>query len=216
MSFYEALVEYLPQLLPGLWVSLLLLVTLVVIGTPLAFVLAIGQRSRVAAVRWAVILVVEIARGIPSLILLYIVYFGLPKVGISFEAFTAAAIALAINYGGYVSQSIKSGIEAIPAGQREAAEALALGRWTILRFVVIPQSFKIITPTMLSWIIVYFQTTSIGFAIAVPELMSVAYSIAATNFQYLNIFLIAGALYGLISIPGSQLVARLERRRSTS
>jgi polar amino acid transport system permease protein len=203
---------YLPELLPGLGMSLILLVGLVVLGTPLAFLLAFGLGHRLVAVRWFCVVVVEISRGMPSLILLYLVYFGLPSAGITLTAITAAAIALAINYAGYVSETVRAGIDSVPAGQYEAAAALALNQRTVLRFVTLPQSIRVITPPMLSWVIVYFQTTSIGFAIAVPELMSVAYSLASANYQYLAVFLMVGVLYAVISIPGSQLVSALENR----
>jgi polar amino acid transport system permease protein len=212
MNILESVVEYLPQLLPGLGMSFLLLAALVAIGTPLAFVLAFGLRNSSPIVRWITVAVVEIARGMPSLVLLYLVYFGLPSAGLQLTAFAAAALALGLNYAGYVSETVKSGLESLPKGQFEAADALGLDRWTKMRFIVIPQAMKVITPPLLSWIIVYFQTTSIAFAIAVPELTSVAYSIAASNYQYLAIFVVAGLLYAAISIPGSQIVAYLEGR----
>ncbi|MFF1831499.1 amino acid ABC transporter permease [Paenarthrobacter sp. NPDC058040] len=212
MNIIESIVQYLPQLLPGLGMSFLLLAALVLIGTPLAFVLAFGLRNSLAPVRWLTVAVVEIARGMPSLVLLYLVYFGLPSAGLELPAFAAAAIALGLNYAGYVSETVKSGLESLPKGQFEAGDALGLDRWTKMRFIVIPQSMKVITPPLLSWIIVYFQTTSIAFAIAVPELTSVAYSIAASNFQYLAIFVVAGLLYAAISIPGSQIVSYMETR----
>jgi polar amino acid transport system permease protein len=212
MNFLSSLSEYVPQLLPGLGMSFVLLAALVAIGTPLAFVLAFGLRNAAPAVRWLTVAVVEVARGMPSLVLLYLVYFGLPSAGLQLTAFAAAAVALGLNYAGYVSETVKAGLESLPAGQFEAADALGLGRWTKLRFIVIPQSMKVITPPLLSWIIVYFQTTSIAFAIAVPELTSVAYSIAASNYQYLAIFVVVGLLYAAISIPGSQIAAYLEGR----
>jgi polar amino acid transport system permease protein len=212
MNILNSVVEYLPQLLPGLGISFLLLAALVAIGTPLAFVLAFGLRNGAAPVRWITVAVVEVARGMPSLVLLYLVYFGLPSAGLELTAFAAAAIALGLNYAGYVSETVKSGLESLPKGQFEAADALGLDRWTKMRFIVVPQSMKVITPPLLSWIIVYFQTTSIAFAIAVPELTSSAYSIAASNYQYLAVFVVAGLLYAVISIPGSQIVAYMEGR----
>lgn len=203
---------YLPDLLPGVGTSFLLLIVLVAIGSPVAFILAMGLGSRLDPVRWLSMSIVEIARGMPALILLYLVYFGLPNAGLNLSAFLAAAVTLAINFAGYSSETIRAGLNAIPQGQYEAASALALGRLAVLRFVTLPQSLRVITPPMLSWIILYFQTTSIGFAIAVPELMSQAYSIAAANYQYLAIFILVGLIYAIISIPGSQLVGLIERR----
>jgi polar amino acid transport system permease protein len=212
MSLLTDVLGYIPELLPGLGVSLLLLVALVALGTPLAFLFAFGLGHSKTAPRWASMAVVEISRGMPSLILLYLVYFGLPSTGINLTAFAAATIALSLNYAGYASETVRAGLDSVPRGQYEAAAAMALNKRTVLRFITLPQSVKVITPPLLSWVIVYFQTTSIGFAIAVPELMSVANSIAASNYQYLAVFVMVGLLYAVISIPGSQLVAALERR----
>lgn len=205
-------IEYFPQLVRGLGTSLLLLAAVVGTGTPLAFLAAMGLRSGSAPLRAIIVIVIEFARGVPSLILLYLIYFGMPSIGLTLTSFAAATLALAYNYVGYVSDTIRSGIEAVPRGQLEAASALGLSRWKTVRFVTVPQSFRIITPPLLSWIIVYFQTTAIAFTIAVPELMSAAYSIASKNFQYLTLFVLVGLIYAAISIPGSQFAAFLDRR----
>lgn len=209
-------IEFFPQLLKGLGVSLMLLASIVGLGTPLAFLAALGLRSKFVAIRWLLIVIVEFARGVPSLILLYLIYFGMPELGLTLTSFVAATLALSYNYVGYVSDTIRSGIDAIPRGQLEAASALGLSRWKTTRLVTIPQSFRIITPPLLSWVIVYFQTTAIAFTIAVPELMSAAYSIASQNFQYLTLFILVGLIYAGISIPGSQFSAFLDRRSAKS
>jgi len=207
---------YLPQLLPGLLVSFELLAAIVVIGTPLALLLAVAQRSSLRVFRWTGIAFMEIGRGMPGLILVYLIYFGLPVTGLKLEAFAAAALALGLNYAAYTCEALRSGLDAVPIGQSEAAEALGLSRRVAMQRVILPQAVRIVTPPLLSWVIVYFQATSLAFAISVPELMSVAYSIAASNFQYLNLFVLAGVLYAVISIPGSQIVAALEKRQQSA
>jgi polar amino acid transport system permease protein len=207
--------ELLTVLLPGLWVSVRLTVVLVVIGTAMAISLALMLRSRQRLVRYIGITITEIGRGMPALVLVYLVYFGLPDIGVNPPAFLAAAVALGINFGAYTTDVFSSGFDAVPVGQVEAANALGLGPVVTFFRVVLPQAIRIVTPAFLGWVIVYFQTTSLAFAIAVPELMSAAYTQASATFEYLNTLLLAGLLYAVIAIPGSQLVAALERSQET-
>lgn len=201
------------QLLPGLWTSIRLVAALVAIGAPLGLLLALALRSTVKPVKVLAVVIVEIGRGIPALVLLYLIYFGLPQSGIELTAFVSAALALGLNFAAYTSEVFRSGIDAVPVGQIEAAQALGLSRSVQLRKVVLPQAIRIIIPPLLGWLIIYFQATSLAFTVAVPELMSGAYTIATTTFQYLGVFVLAALLYAVICIPGSQLAAALERRQ---
>lgn len=207
--------DTLPDLLPGLKVSFELLLATVLIGTPLAIALALAQHSRRTAVRWLGIVLMEIGRGMPSLVLVYLVYFGLPDAGIRLEAVTAASIALGLNFASYTSEAFRSGLEAVPVGQSEAAQALGLSKRVEMQRVILPQAMRIVTPPLISWVIVYFQTTSVAFAISAPELMSTAYSVASTKFTYMSTFVLTGLIYAFFSIPGSRLVAALERKHHT-
>lgn len=205
--------SWLQDLLPGLWVSLKLVATLVAIGAPLALVLALALRSRFKPVNLMAVVIVEIGRGVPALVLLYLIYFGLPQQDIELSAFLSAALALGLNFAAYTSEVFRSGLDAVPEGQVEAAQALGLSRAVTFRKVVMPQAVRIVIPPLIGWLIIYFQATSLAFTIAVPELMSSAYTIATVTFQYLAVFILAALIYAAICIPGSQLSAALERRQ---
>ena len=122
-------------------------------------------------------------------------------------------MALAVSFGAYTSEVFRAGLAAVPSGQLEAARSLGLAPAKTFRLVVLPQAIRIVTPPLLSWATVYFQATSLCFAIAVPELLSRAYTLATTTFQYLGILTLAAALYAVVCIPSSRLIARVERRR---
>lgn len=201
------------ELLAGLKVSAELLVGVVILGTILAFILARARASRFVAVRGASVVVMELGRGFPALVGLYLVYYGLPSAGLTLGSFTAATIALGFNFGGYTCDVLRAGFEAVPTGQVEAAEALGIPRRTAFFRIVLPQATHIFLPPMLSWVIIYFQATSLAYLIAVPEMMSGAYQIASTSYRYLDLFLITGILYAVICIPAAQFVHFLERRR---
>ncbi|GAA1817854.1 amino acid ABC transporter permease [Agromyces neolithicus] len=202
------------DLMPGLLLSLQLTAVLLVIGLPLGTVFATGLGSRNRAIRYVTVTVVEISRGIPALVLLYIVYFGLPQVSLSLDAFFSASVALGLSFGAYSSAAIRSGIDAVHPGQREASRALGLRHGDEFFRVVLPQAMKIVTPPLLGWAIIYFQATSLAFAIAVPELLSRAYTLATQNFQYFTILSMAAVIYAAISIPASLFADYLANRRS--
>jgi polar amino acid transport system permease protein len=175
--------------------------------------LAVAISGSAKPVRWLAIAVVEIARGIPALVVLYLVYFGLPQLQVTLEAFVAASIALGFTMAGYTTEIFRAGITAVPDGQREAARAIGLRRGAELRYVVVPQAVRIVIPPILGYVVLFFQATSLAFAIAIPELISRAYTIGSSTFEYLSVLVLAALLYACVAIPSSQLIDLLERRR---
>jgi len=200
--------------MPGLLISLQLTGTLLVIGLPLGTLFALGLGSHNRPLRYAVAAVVEVARGIPALVLLYLVYFGLPQMQLGMDAFLSAAAALGVSFGAYSSAAIRSGLDAVPTGQREAARALGLHGSDEFFRVVLPQALRVIAPPLLGWAIIYFQATSLAFAIAVPELLSRAYTLAVQNFQYFTLLGMAALIYAAVSIPASLFSDYLANRRT--
>jgi len=207
--------QWLLELLPGLVVSLELSAVLLAIGLPAAILLALGLGSRTKALRVCTQVVVEIAKGMPSLVLIYVIYFGLPQVGVDLGAFISASVALAISFAGYACDSFKAGFDAVQAGQVEAAHALGLGHTTTFLRVVLPQALKVALPPVIGWAIVYFQATSLAFAIAVPELLARAYQLATTNFQYFSVIFLAALIYAAICIPLSLVAEHMFTRNRT-
>lgn len=209
------ILSWLGALLPGLLVSVELCVALVAVGIPLGLIFALGLTHRHRVVRIAALITVEGCRGIPSLVMLYVVYFGLPQLDLVLEAFPSATIAFGITLGGYLADVFRSGFDAVPQGQREAAAALGLGRVSAFFRVILPQASRIVAPPVLGYVISYFQATSLAFAISVPELMSRAYTVASANFRFLEVLLLAGALYAIICIPSERLVDRIGSGRDS-
>ncbi len=144
--------------------------------------------------------------------ILQLFYFGLPGAGLTLAAFTAATLALALTTAAYTSEIMRGGLQAVPHGEVEAAMALGMEQRDTLRFVVIPQGLRIATPPLMGFAIMIFQATSLAYTIAIPELMSEAYTIGSITFRYLSILSLAGLLYASITIPASVLCARVEKR----
>lgn len=203
---------WLPSLLDGLWLSLEVCVASLVIGIPLGLCFALLVSAQRTWVRVLAIVAVEIGRGTPALVMLQIVYFGLPSAGLTVGSFTAAVTALALTTGAYTSEILRAGLQAVPHGEVEASAALAMSNRDTLRFIVIPQGVRIAIPALMGFAILIFQATALTFTIALPELLSRAYSIGANTFRYFDVLLLAGLLYLLITIPAGWLTSWTEQR----
>lgn len=206
--------EWLPRLLGGLGLSLQITGISLAFGIPLGLALALAVSSRSAPLRWITVAFVEVGRGAPALVVLYLVYYGLPDVGMSLPSFAAACTALTWTTGAYTSEIIRAGLQAVPAGEIEASEALGMPRRDTLRFIMIPQGLRVALPALMGFSILIFQASSLTFQIAVPELLAQAYSIGSSTFRYLGVLVLAGVLYAAISIPTTWMSVMLERRMS--
>ncbi|PWJ53872.1 amino acid ABC transporter membrane protein 2, PAAT family [Quadrisphaera granulorum] len=206
--------EWLPDLGRGLQTSVLLAAVSLAIGIPIGLLLAVLVSSRRAAIRMPSIVLVEIGRGTPALVVLQLVYFGLPNAGLTLGPFTAASAALALTTAAYTSEIIRGGLEAVPKGEVEASQALGMSYRDTMRFVLIPQGMRIAIPALVGFGILMFQATSLAFTISLQELLSRAYSIGSSTFLYFQVLLLAGVLYLAITLPSGWLTGRLERRLS--
>jgi polar amino acid transport system permease protein len=202
------------ELLRGLLASVKLAAATLLLGLPLGLLLAVTTSSRNRVVRALTVAGVEIGRGTPALIMLQIVYVGLPDVGLTFGAFLCATVALGLTTAAYSSEIIRGGLQAVPDGEIEAGDALGMSRGDVLRFVVVPQGLRIAIPPLVGFMIIMFQATSLAYSISYRELTSVAKSSSSLEFNALNMFILAGLLYAAITIPASWLSDRVDRRMS--
>lgn len=204
--------SFLPGLLAGLGVSVQVALLSLLIGIPGGLLLAIGAGSKKKPVRTLIIGIVEIGRGTPALVVLQIFYFGLPAGGLTLSSMGASVVALAATTAAYTSEILRGGLQAVPQGEVEAAGALGMSRRDTLRFIVIPQGFRVAIPSLIGFAILIFQATSLAYTVALPELLSQAYSIGSTTFNYLSVLVLAGLMYAAITIPASWLTCRAEKR----
>jgi polar amino acid transport system permease protein len=206
--------DLLPELLPGVRVTLELTGAGLALGLPLGVLLALGAAAPARAIRWPVIALVEIGRGAPALILLYLVYFGLPQLHAALSSFLSAAIAIGLTTAAYSSEVFRAGLRAVDDGQREASRALGLSALDEFRLVVLPQALRIVIPPIIGLAIIVYQGTSLAYAVTVPELLSRAYNAGTITYQFLPPLTLAGVLYAAISLAGVALLRlRWPRRR---
>ncbi|MFO0941392.1 MAG: ABC transporter permease subunit [Pirellulales bacterium] len=195
--------------------SALITILLAVVSMPLA--IAAGMLLSILRLfgwRWMKFLVtsyIEIVRGTPLVLQLYVIFFLMPELGLSIHAFWAGVLGLAINYSAYEAEIYRAGIQAIPKGQWEAATALGMSRWQTLRRVIMPQATRIVIPPVTNDFIALFKDTAVCSVITVVEL-SKEYSIhARSTGAIVELGIVTAVLYLLMSYPLSQLAGYLER-----
>lgn len=209
---FEQWIDWLPGLLTGLQTSLAVTGLSLLFGLPLGLLLAFGMITTSKVVRYITIVFVELGRGIPLLVVLYVVYFGLPDAGLVLESFAAAVLAISINTGAYTSEIFRAGLLSVPRGHIEAAQSLGLNWRDEARYIVLPQAFRTVIPPLVSYSVIVFQATSLGYAIALPELLNSAYQIGSVTFEFLSVFALAGLIYAALSIIVSRLVDAVHTR----
>lgn len=179
----------------------------VVVGAFIAWLLETGGKAGKVTAALS-----DFVRKTPILVQLYFVYFVLPDVGIVLSAWITGILTLSIHYGFYLAEVYRAGIRTVPAGQVEAARALALRRTIIFRKVILPQALPIITPNAGNYFIYMLKDTPYLSAISVVEVMRVSYRLGGDYFRYIEPFTIAGILFLLSSWGASLLVGLMERR----
>ncbi|MGH1493145.1 MAG: amino acid ABC transporter permease [Acidimicrobiales bacterium] len=205
---------YLPDLVDGLWVALRLTGFSLLFGYPLGLLFALGIGSRLAVIRWVTLVLVELGRGMPLLVLLFIVYQGLPQAGLVFGPMVSAVLAFTFSAAAYSTEILRSSLGAVSPGQAEAAAAAGMSNTDSFRFIILPQAIRVALPPLLSLAIQMFQLSSLAYLVTVPEVMQAARFRSAVTFDALSVFVAAAVLYASITIPASFLVDRLEARLS--
>ncbi|MBV9786042.1 MAG: amino acid ABC transporter permease [Acidisphaera sp.] len=205
--------EWLPSLLGALVTSVTLTAGALAIGLPLGVLIAITATASQRSIRYLVIAFVELGRGVPALILLYFMYFGLTQVRIRLSDTVAVMAALGLNCAAYASEIFRGALETIPHGQWEGARAIGLSRRAIWTYVILPQMQRNAVPPIIGLSILVFQTTSLAMTIGASDLMGLAANIGSVTFRYMSVIMLAGLLYAAVSIPASQVAGVLQRRR---
>lgn len=197
-SFLDYAWQYLPALLQGLQYTLLIWIVGVSGGFVFGWILAVGRGYGNRLVRPLATGYIELFRGTPMLAQMFIIYMGLPELGIVLSPLWAAIWAIGLNTSAYQAEYFRGGISAIRTGQMTAARAIGLSRIQAIIHVILPQAFRIALPQWLNEVILELKYTSIAFAIGVMELMGVAKRIGATTFTYFQIFLVAAIIYLIV------------------
>jgi polar amino acid transport system substrate-binding protein len=204
--------KYLPLLLLGavktVEISVLSMGVAVIVGLVVVLVRLYG----LPPLQWLAKAYVEVIRGTPLLIQLFLIYYGLPEIGIRLNAFCAAILGLGLNYAASEAENYRAGIQAIPHGQTEAALALGMSRWQLLQHVVLPQALRLVIPPVTNDFIAMFKDSSIVSVITMVELTKVYGMLAMSTYDFIGLGLMTAAIYFALSYPASLGANWLERK----
>jgi len=186
-----------------------------VVGIVLGLLLALCRLSSFVPIRLLAIAYIDFLRGIPILVILLWVYYGFPiLLGVNFTAMQAAIIGLGGSYAAFLAEIFRSGIQAIPVGQREAGRTLGLSRWHITVYVVLPQAFRIIVPPLGNTMISMLKDSSLVAILAVEDMMRVTMTAAAETYRPLELYAAVAVYYYLMTLVTARVVNLVERRLS--
>ncbi|MGY1716282.1 amino acid ABC transporter permease [Geodermatophilus nigrescens] len=204
--------EVLEAVLLGVPVTLLVTVAALALGAVLAVPLAAARRSRVVPLRWLGRVVIDVVRGIPPVVWLFLIFFGLGRDLIRLEPIEAGIIGLGVISAGYLAEIYRGGLSAVHAGQWEAASALGMGGTDTLVRVVAPQAFRVSLPAVTTYAISLLKDSTIVSAIGVSEILFRATQSARSTGAGLTPFFVAAAVYILLSAPLAWLSRGLDAR----
>lgn len=182
-------------LIPGLTVTIPLTLISFVVGLALAIAVALVRVAKVPVIQRIAQFYVWVFRGTPLLVQLFVIFFGLPSVGIVVPAFPSAIIAFSLNVGAYASETLRGAILAVPKGQIEAGLTTNLNYLTIMRLIVLPQAFKSAFPALFNTFISLVKDTSLATNITVAEMFMAAQRIVATTYEPLVLYCEVGLIY---------------------
>jgi polar amino acid transport system permease protein len=200
-----------PIVLAGLLNTILLSLIVVPLGLLGGLLLAVLATVRHPLVRWPLMAWVDFFRAFPPLVLLVLLFAGLPFAGLELSGFACVAIAFFLNTGAYYGEILRAGIESIPRGQVEAARSTGLSGLQTMTYVVLPQAVRNVLPDLLSNTLEVVKLTALGSVVAVPELLFQARQAQSVTFNATPI-VVAAVIYFLILWPMVRLLSRLENR----
>jgi polar amino acid transport system substrate-binding protein len=204
--------KYLPPLLRATVTTIELSLAGMVLAVLLGLIIVLMRLYGVGPLRWLAKAYVEIFRGTPLLIQLLMIYYGLAEMGLRLNAFCAAVLGLGMNYAASESENYRAGIQAIPHGQTEAAMALGMSRWQLLRHVILPQAVRLVIPPVTNDFIAMFKDSSIVSVITMVELTKEYGMLAMSTYDYLGLGAMTAGIYFALSYPASILANQLERK----
>ncbi len=182
-------------LIPGLTVTIPLTVISFALAMVIAIVVALIQFAKVRVLKDIARFYVWVIRGTPLLVQLFVVFYGLPNVGILIDPFPAAVLVFAINEGAYCAETIRAGLEAVPYGQMEAGECVGMSYMQIMRRILLPQALRISFPTLANSIISMIKDTSLAANITVTEMFMATQRIVARTYEPLALYIEVGIIY---------------------
>ena len=205
------LVSSIPSVFQGFLMALAIVLVAFPLAIPFGFVLALMRISKARVLRAVSGFYVNIVRGTPAFLQIYIAFFGLPLAGVQIPSYPLGVIVLAMNSAAYLCEIFRAGIQSIPKGQSEAARSLGMTSFQTMVYIIIPQTFRNVLPTMTSEFILLYKDTSLLAAVGVMEVVMYSKTIVASTGS-ITPYIVAALFYLVVTIPLARVVSKLEAR----
>ncbi|MGJ8454674.1 amino acid ABC transporter permease [Pseudothermotoga sp. U03pept] len=212
MSFGQIVLISMPRLLNGLAVTLYMTVFSAAIGLLIGILLCLGRVYGNKLAKTFSTGFIELIRGTPMLVQLFILYYGLPVYGIRLTPLVAALIGFCINSGAYQAEYIRGAIQSIGIGQMKAAYSIGMTKWQAVRLIILPQALRRVIPAWTNEFIYLLKYTSMAYIIGAPEMMAQAKFIASRNFEFFRVYLLTALVYLAVVWIAAEIFSKLERR----
>lgn len=207
--------EAIPSILEGLPYTLSLSLIGFGLGLVAGFFVALLRMSSFAPFRWLASWHISLMRGIPLMVLLFFIYFGLPFMGVELDAITSTIVAFTSMSSAYISEIIRSSLQAVDKGQWEAARSLGLRTPVIYRKIIIPQAFRIAIAPLSNVLLDMVKSTSLTAMITVPEIFNKAKIVGGAKSDYMTVYICVALIYWIICTLYAVLQTQLEKRMAT-
>lgn len=201
-----------PALLEGLGVTMFLTFFSITFGFFLGIFLALGRVYGNKVIYWLTTSFIEIIRGTPLLVQLFILYYGLPPYGIKLAPLTAAVIGFSINSGAYQAEYLRGSIQSISSGQMRAALSIGMTKWQGVRYIILPQALRRVIPAWTNEFIYLLKYTSLAYIIGAPEMMAQAKFVASRNYEFFKVYLITAVIYLVVVVAFTHFFSWVEAR----
>lgn len=206
-----------PLMMAGIRVTIPLTICSFLAGLVVAFLVALVQIANIPVIKRIARIYIWIIRGTPMIVQLFVVYFGLPSIGITFNSFVSAWLVMTLSIGAYCSETVRAAIQSIPIGQLEACYCDSLTFGQAMWHVIIPQALSTAFPPLSNSLIGLVKDTSLAYSVALVEVLATAQRIAARTYDYFWLYLEAGLVYlifcSVLTVLQRKAEAALERRR---
>lgn len=205
-------IESLPYVLGGIGYTLLISIVSMVFGLLIGFFLSLARTAPFKALEWPARLYISFMRGVPILVILFLLYFALPVIGIQFTALQAALIGFTINSAAYIAEVFRSSLASVDKGQWESSRALGLTYWQTMRRIILPQSVRIAIPPLSNIYLDLIKASSLAAMITVPEVFQKARVVGAREYDLLTLLILVSLIYWAICSLMTVFQNYLEKR----
>ncbi|ANU19699.1 cysteine ABC transporter permease [Planococcus plakortidis] len=208
----ELAINSLPYVLEGIWLTLLISMGSMLGGLVIGFFLALARTSKLPLLHLPARLYISFMRGVPILVILFLLYFALPVIGVEFTALQAALIGFTINSAAYIAEVFRSALASVDKGQWESSTALGLTYWQTMRRIILPQSVRIAVPPLSNVYLDLIKASSLAAMITVPEIFQKARIVGAREYDLLTLLILVALIYWAICTVMTVLQNYLEKR----